>query len=78
MEKMIAKDFIEALNEAGYDFEIYGWEGILNLICLYSRYQVEKYKDKHEDDGGYLGLAKLENDRASKLHAILDRRGYFS
>lgn len=78
MEKMYVDEFIKAIDEAGYDFNIYGWEGILNLLCLYSRDQEAKYKEKHKDDDGYLGLAKWEGDRASKVHAILDRRGYFS
>ena len=72
-KKMTLKEFKEAFEKAGFNFSIWGYEGILNLIsCLESRYAKE-YEAKGKDM-----LDEMSRERAVILHQILNDRGYYN
>ncbi len=79
-DKMYVKDFVEALDKVGFDFDVWGFEGILNVLGIYSRYQVERYRKdaKSKNDLDYEILANWENARAEKIHTLLEERGYYN
>lgn len=69
-QKMTEKEFIAAFESAGFDFIICGYEGILNQISsLYHRYSKEA-KSKFMRD--------FYSEKASKLHNLLEKRGYYN
>ena len=72
MKKMTMKEFKEALKIGGMDFEIWGWEGILNELVIAQRHIA--------DDSERLGCKNIADCRrrnADKMVAILENRGYF-
>ena len=84
MAKMTAEEFIQILNESDIDFEIYGYEGILNMLSIYSTYEADKYEThamlETENENvrrGILGVKKLYDNRAYVLHDALAKRGYY-
>jgi len=71
--KMNAKEFKEALTLAGLDFEILGYEGLLNTLSIYYNIQANEYTNR--------GFEELGNDTmkiSHKLYVILCTRGYYS
>ena len=68
-KQMTQKEFKQALKDAGFQFENWGWEGILNMIsCLYGRY-AEEAKSSTMFDYYF--------DRQDKLFSILEERGFY-
>ena len=72
VKKMTCKEFKQAFNECGYDFEIWGWDGILNMLACYATRE-EEYQLSIGNDV----LAGVETERRHKIHDYLDARGYF-
>jgi hypothetical protein len=72
MKKMKAKEFKEALNKAGFYMDIYGYEGILNMIAA------QLYDDAHEQEHISICLADRSRKQARILHDILEERGYYN
>lgn len=69
-QKMTEKEFIAAFENAGFDFSVWGYEGILNQISsLYYRY-AEEAKSKLMRD--------FYGKKANKLHNLLEERGYYN
>lgn len=69
-QKMTEKEFIAAFESAGFDFSVWGYEGILNQISsLYYRY-AEETESKFMRD--------FYREKANKLHNILEERGYYN
>ena len=74
MNKMTFEEFVEAFDKGcGYSFERYGFEGILNTICLHERYAAKEDKEK-----GYTASADMATENANMWHQILEERGYFN
>lgn len=71
-KKMTAKEFKQAFTECGYDFDIWGWDGILNMIACYAIREEEHFVKEGNDC-----LARVEAKRHQKIHEYLDNRGYF-
>lgn len=69
---MTTKEFKQAFNECGYDFEIWGWDGILNMIACYASLEEERQLKRGCDS-----LAKHEGKRREKIHAYLESRGFY-
>ena len=70
-KKMTLKEFKQFFNEV-YDFEIWGYEGILNMLaCLESR-EEEEYIQRGSC------LAKPAFERWKKIHDELEKRGYYN
>ena len=72
VKKLTNKEFKTFLTESGIDFDIWGYEGILNYVirCLYHDYREETEK-------GFTVSAELDRERANKLFDILEKRGYY-
>ena len=71
VKKLTNKEFKSILTECGIDFDIWGYEGILNYVirCLYN-------DAKQEIEKGFIASAELDRERANKLYDILEQRGY--
>ncbi len=72
MRKMSNKEFKEILTASGDDFEVYGYEGIINLLVLYHRWESDRMKDISPI------LSDYDNQIANKLHETLEERGYYN
>lgn len=44
--KMTAKEFKRICTECGYDFEVWGFDGILNELALLNYKQMHEHKDE--------------------------------
>ena len=72
-KKMNATEFKEALNLAGVDFGIIGYEGVLNDLSIFYDHEAEMYSNR--------GFEAIGNDKkkiADKLYGTLCTRGYYS
>lgn len=72
-KKMTLKEFKEILNNSGVNFDIRGYEGILNLISIAADFQAEEYKQK-----GNTVLAELEKEKSDFIYNTLENRGYYT
>lgn len=72
-KKMTNKEFKEALTTCGFDFDIWGYDGILNLVIMSQRLQADK-----DQKNGYPTLAKCEYERADALQDLLRARGFYN
>ena len=73
MGKMTNKEFREAFEQAGYNWDVWGYEGILNMISV--------LEQKNSDEAilrGCLPSARACLERSNKLYDILDERGYYN
>ena len=71
-KKMTLKEFKEIFNESGHDFELWGWEGILNLVAI-ADYQDAKDMAKEGLMAGANGL----RTKANYITNVLEERGWF-
>ena len=69
---MTNKEFKKILKDAGIDFNVYGYEGILNKLSILSDYKRREYKEK-----GNEVLAKFEYDSGNVIYEALANRGYY-
>lgn len=68
-KKMTSKEFKQIFNDAGYDFDIWGYEGILNLLMIAEQYlEQETASDL---------LKKTHEDRGMYIYNSLKERGYY-
>ena len=72
MRKMTAKEFKEALNNAGVSFDVFGFEGILNTLSIAYAKDSEEYSIK-----GLKAAAAVTYEQSKKLYYILNERGYY-
>ena len=70
MKKMTAKEFKEILTESGTDFDLYGFEGILNELSIYNEMMAKEY----EGEAPELVYKKISN----KIYKALEKRGYYN
>lgn len=71
--KMNATEFKEALTLAGLDFDILGFEGVLNALSMFYDYKAEEYSNS-----GFEAIANDKKKIANKLYGTLCTRGYYS
>ena len=72
MRKMTAWEFKKVLSDVGLDFNIYGYEGILNELSLACRaYSSEQLA------GGHKNTAEWLMEITDGIYKALDRRGYY-
>lgn len=71
-KKMTCKEFKEALNAVGMDFEVWGWEGILNQLVL-----AEKHSADDMNSRGLVHAGSANQRRADAMHDILKQRGFY-
>lgn len=70
-KKMTLKEFKEVFNEL-YSFEIFGWEGILNLLACEAQYSA-----KDEAQLGLMAIAGENQRRHDRIMHILEAKGYY-
>lgn len=71
-KKMSFEEFVDILNKTENDFDIIGFEGILNAIeCLHW-----KMADEAKDAGEHI-LEEMYRRTARKMHEELEKHGYF-
>lgn len=68
---MTKKEFIGVLEKAGLCFGVYGYEGILNILSLYSDYESKAY------EGRCPVLQKMYSQYADIIYNELQARGYY-
>ena len=69
-KKMTAKEFKKVLADAEIDFEVYGYEGVLNLIALANIYL--------EDETNYENLKQMYARRRNAINNVLEEKGFFN
>lgn len=69
---LTAKEFKQILTDAGIDFDIFGYEGILNLVSMCYDFKAEA----HEKEGCTV-LQQMEEERAHKIYNALYKIGYY-
>ena len=69
---MTAKEFKAVLEKAGMPFDVYGYEGILNLVSI----ALDTQADGMRVNGLHAG-AKGYRDSACTIFMELDERGFY-
>ena len=69
---MTAKEFKAVLENAGITLDVYGYEGILNLVSM----ALESQADNMKNNGLNAG-AKGYRDSAISIFLELDKRGFY-
>lgn len=72
-KKMTNKEFKEALTAAGFDFDIWGYDGILNIMSIYCGYEAQKLYNNGSDN-----IARHSEERGENLYNLLKERGYYN
>lgn len=72
-EYMTFDEFIEALEKVDMPFDIWKFEGILNMLSIANRYTAEE-----DEKRGYKPIADAELEKANAIFDILDARGYYN
>lgn len=70
---MTLKQFKQVLEDAGLNFEVWGWEGILNMISGYNDYLAEQALRI----GGMSYAYTHSKEAADKIFKALEERGYY-
>lgn len=71
-EKMNCREFKDILNNAGIDFGIFGYDGIINIIISYYDGQAEK-----EKEAGLVRCASVSERRRDTLFDQMMERGFY-
>ena len=72
MSKMSAREFKKVLTDVGLDFDIYGYEGILNELSLACRaYSFEQLASGHKNTAEWL------MEITDGIYRALDNIGYY-
>ena len=73
MKKMTCKEFKEALDNAGMYFDVWGWEGILNMLSAYNGYTAREALGLNCDVA-----ARHDQKISDKMYETLAARGYYN
>lgn len=68
-KKMTSKEFKKVFNDAGFNFDIWGYEGILNLLVM-----AEGYLENETDSDV---LKEMHKSRRMHIYNSLNERGYY-
>lgn len=71
-KKMTQREFKEIFEAAGFNFNIWGWEGILNMVSSFEAHEAEIARDM-----GFDAAAEANQERADIIFKELDNRGYY-
>lgn len=71
-DKMYLRDFVEILEEAGFTFERYGWEYLINVFINHQYFRADESRNK-----GYIASAEAYEQAAIALQDAKERRGYY-
>lgn len=70
-KKVNSKEFKEVLTDSGLNFDIFGYDGILNLISIYLEMDSVKYIETSPE------FAEYEHNNSDKIYHYLKDRGYY-
>ena len=71
-KRMTLKEFKQIFTEAGFDMDVWGYEGILNMIAGYNSFFADQ-----ATANGQVYTAKDARERALKISTTLLNRGYY-
>lgn len=71
-KKMTQKEFKAVLEKVGMNFEVWGWEGILNMISGYNEFLSEEAIKMGSEN-----VYRHEKNIADAIFDELDKRGYY-
>lgn len=71
-KRMTLKEFKQIFADAGFDMEIWGYEGILNMISGYTRHLADNAKAL-----GCETAYDRQREQAQKIFDALYERGYY-
>lgn len=74
VKKMTNKEFKRVFTECYGDFEIWGYDGLLNIVCLALSYRIKNLKESNAD---MTSLIAREEERRQKIWEYLKENGYF-
>ena len=72
MKDITTKEFKQILNDSGINFEVFKWEGILNMISGYHEIIAKEARER-----GSLSVAKMDKDISDKIYTVLKSRGFY-
>lgn len=75
MKKMTAKEFKAALDKAGFEINIFGYETILNVLIMKL---YDDARDLEADNKSTKLTADHLRKQADVLYNILEARGYYN
>lgn len=76
MKKMTQKEFKRILEESNVNFEIWGYEGILNMIAGYNNFLADDAEKRAGN--GCSNIAKRMRATADNITAELAKIGYYN
>ena len=71
-KKMTQKQFKEVLKKANIDIDIWGWDGILNLIAIAYRAM-----SKNDEEIDFPTIAQMDLETADTITRELDKTGFY-
>lgn len=72
-KKMTATEFKRILDNAGIDFKLWGYEGVLNMLSIKEDYDADDFERR-----GVKILADISRNRANAIYQDLKARGYYA
>lgn len=72
-KKMTQKEFKEIFEKAGFTFDLWGWEGILNMISGYNQILAEECFKNGANSAG-----QRQKKQSDIIFAELEARGYYN
>lgn len=73
-KKMTNKEFKKVFTECYGDFDIWGYDGVLNLIAMALTYKIEDYRHSKSDK---TTLIIMESLRREKIWDYLEANGFW-
>ena len=71
-KKMTLKEFKQVLSDAGIELEYWGYEGILNKLCIAQNYMIQR-----DEEYGAVHALKRDTETRDVIHEALADRGYY-
>ena len=68
-----SKEFKQILKDTGNDLEVFGYEGIINMMSGYYGYLADKYKEENNTI-----LHDMFQKKANDLYDVLKVNGYYN
>ena len=75
MKDITSKQFKEILTNAGVDFKVYGYAGLLNKLCILYDERQELYAQSNDECTRK--CADIAHKRSKRIYDQLDALGYY-
>jgi len=76
VKKMTTKEFKRVFTECYGDFDVWGYDGVLNLIAMALTYKIEGYERRHSEPH-VTALINMESERRKKIWDYLEANGFW-